>query len=156
MNIPLVTSLIGLMGTAFLAGFTYWSTKRRERDAEWRKEKLVYYKAFIESLSGIVRGDETPEGHKIYAKTTNNLLLFAPQSVIKAVNAFRDEIAISNPTPSRERFHALLTDLVLAIRKDVGVRPFDDPATFQAVLWTSGVVNKPDDSSVGPQPEHSC
>lgn len=103
------------------------------------QRKLVYYKAFIESLSGIVRGDESPEGHKLYAKTTNNLLLFAPQSVIKAVNAFRDESATSNPHPSREKFHALLTELVLAVRQDIGVRPLDDPATFQAVLWTSGV-----------------
>jgi hypothetical protein len=142
MSIALATSLIGLMGTVILTGFTYWLTKRRERDAEWRKEKLVYYKAFIESLSGIVRGDETPEGHKLYAKTTNNLLLFAPQSVIKAVNAFRDETAASNPNPSREKFHVLLTNLVLAIRRDVGVRPIDDPATFQAVLWTSGVGQK--------------
>jgi len=142
MNIALVTSLIGLMGTVFLTGFTYWLTKRRERDAEWRKEKLVYYKAFIESLSGIVRGDETPEGHRLYAKTTNNLLLFAPQPVIKAVNALRAETATSNPNPSREKFHILLTNLVLAIRRDVGVRPVDDPATFQAVLWTSGIGDK--------------
>lgn len=142
MSIALATSLIGLMSTVFLTGLTYWLTKRRERDAEWRKEKLVYYKAFIESLSGIVRGDETPEGHKLYAKTTNNLLLFAPQSVIKAVNAFRDETATSNPNPSLEKFHILLTNLVLAIRRDVGVRPVDDPATFRAVLWTSGIGHK--------------
>ena len=142
MSAAVATSLIGLIGSLLLAAFTYGSTKRRERDAEWRKEKLVYYKAFIESLSGIVEGDETPEGHKLYAKTTNNLLLFAPQSVIKALNAYRSETSVSNPNRSRETHDTLLTKLLIMIRKDVGVRPADDATTFRAVLWTSGVGRK--------------
>jgi hypothetical protein len=139
MTAALVTYLVGIIGSVLVAAFTYWSTKRREREAEWRKEKLAYYKAFAESLSGIVEGDATPEGHRLYAKATNNLLLFAPQSVIEAVNAFRAATAASNPNRSRERHDQLLAQLLLCIRQDIGIHPADDRATFQAMLWTSGV-----------------
>ena len=138
MTATVVTTLIGLLGSLLVAALTYWSTKRREREAEWRKEKLAYYKAFVESMSGIVEGDDTPEGHKLYAKTTNNLLLFAPQSVIEALNTFRSEIAISNANRSRENHDKLFAILLLAIRRDVGVQPADDPATFKPLMWASG------------------
>ena len=131
-------ALIGLVGSIVAAALTYWFTKRREREAEWRKEKLAYYKAFVESLSGIVEGDESPEGHKLFAKTTNNLLLFAPQAVIESLNAFRNEIRVSNPNRSLEQHDRLLAALLLAIRRDVGVAPTDNPATFKPILWASG------------------
>jgi hypothetical protein len=136
----LVTALIGLIGSVFVAAVTYWTTKRREREAEWRKEKLAYYKAFIESISGIVEGDDSSEGHRLYARATNNLLLFAPQGVIEAVNAFRAENAISNRKNwSKKRHDQLLNALLLAIRVDVGIQPIDNAQTFRAVLWTSGM-----------------
>jgi hypothetical protein len=139
MTAALATSLVGLISSVLVAALTYWATKRREREAEWRKEKLAYYKTFVESLSGIVEGDATPDGHRFYAKATNNLLLFAPQIVIEAVNTFRAEIAMSNSNPSREKHDRLLAQQLLSIREDIGVDPADDPATFRAILWTSGV-----------------
>ena len=139
MTTPFITSLLGLFGSILVAVFTYWSTKQRERDAEWRKEKIVYYKTFIESISGIVEGDETPEGHKHYAKATNNLLLFAPQSVIEALTDFRLENSVSNKDRSHEKHDKLLAALLLAIRQDIGVHPADDPATFKPILWAAGI-----------------
>ncbi len=139
MTTPFITSFLGLFGSILVAVFTYWSTKQRERDAEWRKEKIVYYKAFVESLSGIVEGNETPEGHKLYAKATNNLLLFVPQSVIEALNAFRLENSVSNKDRSQKKHDALLAALLLAVRQDIGVHPADDPATFKPILWAAGI-----------------
>lgn len=139
MKIELLTALIAVVGSVGVAVFTYWSTKQRERQAEWRKEKLAYYKVFIESLSGIVEGDSTPEGHRAYARATNNLLLFAPQSVIVSLNAFRSETSVSNVNRSREAHDYLLAALLLAIRQDIGVRPHDEPSTFKPILWASGV-----------------
>lgn len=139
MTTPFIAPLLGLFGSILVAVFTYWSTKKRERDAEWRKEKIVYYKSFVESLSGIVEGNEIPEGHKLYAKATNNLLLFAPQSVIEALNAFRLENSVSNKDRSQEKHDALLAALLLAVRQDIGVHPADDPATFKPILWAAGI-----------------
>ena len=134
------STALGLVSSVVIAALTYWFTKRREQEAERRKEKLVYYKAFVESLSGIVEGDDTPEGHKLYTKATHNLLLFAPQSVIEAVNAYRSENAVSNrERRSLDRHDKLLAEMLLAIRRDVGVHPADAAAAFKPVLWSSGV-----------------
>jgi membrane protein YqaA with SNARE-associated domain len=96
METAIATALIAFLGSLMGAVLTYWFTKQREREAEWRKEKLAHYKAFIESVSGTIEGDSSPEGQKSFAKATNNLLLFAPQSVIAALNEFRHEIRVSN------------------------------------------------------------
>ena len=138
METPIVTAVIALFGSLLAAAITYWFTKRREREAEWRKEKLAHYKAFIESLSGVVEGDASPDGHKEFAKATNNLLLFAPQSVIAALNDFRFEIRISNTNRTSERHDHLLAVLLLAIRRDIGVSPEDQADAFKPILWTSG------------------
>jgi hypothetical protein len=115
-----------------------------DREAEWRKEKLGYYKAFIESLSGIVEGDATTEGHRLYARATNNLLLLAPQTVVEALNTFRQENRLSNPQRSIEQHDRLLAALLLAIRRDIGIVPADREATFKPMLWASGVDKRAD------------
>lgn len=62
MDTAVIVSIISAFGGVAAAIITYWFTKKRDREAEWRKQKIVYYMAFIESLSGIVVGDSTPEG----------------------------------------------------------------------------------------------
>jgi hypothetical protein len=138
METAIATAVIALLGSLLVAALTYWFTKQREREAEWRKEKLAHYKAFIESFSGIIEGDSSPEGHKSFAKTTNNLLLFAPQSVIAALNEFRHEIRVSNMNRTQEEHDRLLAVLLLAIRRDIGVSPEDEPSKFKPILWASG------------------
>lgn len=135
-------ALIGLIGSLVVAAVTYWLTKQREREAEWRKEKLAYYKAFVESLNGIIEGDASPEGHRAFAKATNNLLLFAPQSVIASLNAFRHETRLSNSNRTQEQHDKLLAELLLDIRLDVGIFPKDNPALFHPILWSSGTNKK--------------
>ncbi|MGE5493549.1 MAG: hypothetical protein ACM31P_20005 [Actinomycetota bacterium] len=138
MGAEIVTAVIGASGAVVLAGATYWFTKKREREAELRKEKLEHYKEFVASQSGIVGGDATPEGQKAFARACNNLNLIAPQSVLKALQAFQDEIGVSNPNPSRQRHDDLLSRLFYEIRKDLGISPGDDEASFKVGLWASG------------------
>ena len=126
------------MVAVVVAVLTYRAAKEREREAEWRKEKLAYYKAFTESLSGTVGDDSTPAGQRAFARATNNLLLLAPQAVVEAVSAFREEIRVSNPEPRRDAHDRLLAEMFLAIRRDVGIVPTDNPSTFRPGLWASG------------------
>ena len=63
MAADVVTALIAASGAVILAGATYWLTKKREREAELRKEKLEHYKDLVASLSGIISGEGTPDGH---------------------------------------------------------------------------------------------
>jgi hypothetical protein len=123
-----------------VAASTYWLTKKRERDAELRREKLDHYKAFILSLSGIITNESSPAGQIAFAQACNNLLLFAPQPVIEALQKFQIEARISNPNPSKEKHDRLLSLLLIEIRNDLNVRPKDDPGSFKAWLWASGVI----------------
>jgi len=134
----LAGSVVAAVVAVIVAVLTYRAAKEREREAEWRKEKLGYYKAFTESLSGTVGDDSTPEGQRAFAQATNNLLLLAPQTVVEAVAAFREEIRVSNKHQTREAHDRLLAAMFLAIRRDVGIVPADNPRTFKPGLWASG------------------
>jgi hypothetical protein len=135
----LATSLISVAGAFLVAVAGYVLTKRAEREAEWRKEKLAYYKEFVSSLSGTIANESTPEGQIRFSRACNDILLFAPYRVIAALDRFWDEIRISNPSKSLERHDKLLSELFYEIRRDIGVRPKDDPASFRVNLRSSGV-----------------
>lgn len=139
MHLTIITTLITFFGSILLAGFTYWSTKSKEREAELRKEKLEYYKKFIESINETIEGDKTPDGNLKFAKASNNLMLMAPQSVIEALNQFRDEISISNSAHSTlENHDRLLSTLMYEIRKDLKISPKDKKDQLRIKLWASG------------------
>lgn len=139
MTNPIATAVIAVFGGVIAAAASYWFTKEREREADWRKEKLSHYKAFVESLSGVIDGESTAEGQQAFARAANNLLLVAPQAVISVLDEFKLEIRVSNPNKSLERHDRLLSALLLAIRKDLGISPSDEPESFKALLWASGV-----------------
>ena len=133
-----ITTAFISTATAVLAGvLSYVLTKRAEREAEWRKEKLNRYKTFIGSLSGILENESSHQEQKQFARACNDLLLFAPQSVIDALHRFQDEIGASNHEKSAARHDALLSHLLLAIRRDLKIRPRDKADSFQARLWAS-------------------
>ncbi|HXT52732.1 MAG TPA: hypothetical protein VN811_16955 [Thermoanaerobaculia bacterium] len=122
---------------AAVAGYVF--TKRKEREAEWRKEKLERYKAFVASLSGVLQGpNNTEEGLREFSASSNNLLLFAPQPVIEALILYREETRTSNPSPSREQHDLLLNCLFYEIRRDLALRPRDRRADFRVQLWATG------------------
>ena len=139
MHLTIITTLITFFGSILLAGFTYWSTKSKEREAELRKEKFEYYKKFIESINETIEGDKTPDGNLKFAKASNNLMLMAPQSVIEALNQFRDEISISNSAHSTlENHDRLLSTLMYEIRKDLKISPKDKKDQLRINLRASG------------------
>lgn len=135
----MIAALIAALGAVGVAGATYWFTKQREREAEWRKEKLEHYKAFVTALSGTISGETTAEGQRAFARACNNLNLVAPEAVIKALQAFQQEIKISNPNKNLERHDKLMAALFYEIRRDLKISPADDPQTFGVGLWAAGV-----------------
>jgi hypothetical protein len=131
-------AFIGIVGSVLLAGVTYWFTKQRERDAELRKEKLEHYKDFVASLSGIISGEATPEGRRVFARASNKLMLVAPQSVIEALRAFQQQIKVSNPNQNIDRHDELMSRLFYEMRRDLGISA-DDQRSFKVGLWAAGV-----------------
>lgn len=138
MPADIATALITVGGATILAVVTYGLTKKREREAVLRAERLAHYKDFVVSLSGIVVSEDTPDGQRAFAKACNNLSLVAPQSVIQALQAFQEEIRASNPCHSRERHDQLFSKLLYEIRLDLGVWP-KDSQDFKVGIWASGV-----------------
>jgi hypothetical protein len=136
---PLATSLISAAGALLVAVAGYVLTKRAEREAEWRKEKLAYYKEFVSSLSGTIANESTAEGQIRFSRACNDILLFAPWRVIAALDRFWNEIGASNSSKSLENHDKLLSELFFEIRRDIGVRPKDQRHAFTIRLRSSGV-----------------
>ncbi|MCW5649787.1 MAG: hypothetical protein KIS62_08585 [Ramlibacter sp.] len=142
MAAEIVTAFVASSGAIVLAGATYWFTKKREREAELRKEKLEHYKDFVASLSGIVSGEGTPENQRAFARACNKLNLVAPQAVVKALQDFQQEIKVSNLQRSDERHDRLMSKVFQEIRKDLQVTPQDKDPSFIFGLWASGAPPK--------------
>jgi hypothetical protein len=140
------TNLIAVLGSILIAcvtaGATYWFAKKRELEAELRKEKLEHYKDFVASLSGVIQGESTPEGQRAFARACNKLNLVAPQSVVRALQDFQQEIKITNTGLSREKHDLLMSRLFYEMRKDLQVMPKDKDPTFMFGLWASGVTSQ--------------
>jgi hypothetical protein len=139
MAAEVVTAIITASSAVALAGTSYWFTKKREREAELRKEKLEHYKEFVTSLGGVINGESTPDSQRAFSLSCNKLNLIAPQSVLLALQEFQNEIKVSNTEKSLERHDKLMSQLFYEMRKDLQVTPSDDQNSFKVGLWASGV-----------------
>jgi hypothetical protein len=129
--IAVITSASAFIG----AGLSFYLNKRHERIAEWRQKKLDHYKLLLTGISDLaVDGINKDEANKRLALAVNTIALVAPQSVIEAWMKFHDEIRHGNPNPSLENERKLLVELLLEIRKDVGLTSSDNPKTFKFKL----------------------
>lgn len=142
----LLASLVAVVGgitvAALTAIITYATTRRREREAEIRKEKLEHYKEFIASLSGIMSGEGTDEGQRDFARACNKLNLVAPHAVIVALQAFQNEIKQGNPNRTQARHDELMSALIHALRQDLGLNATGESDSLVFGLWAAGVANK--------------
>lgn len=103
MDAQIWTALIGVVVAVFGAVAGYLFTKKQEREALLRQQKLEYYKEFALSLTGILRNEDTPDGHRAFNRVCNSLNLIAPQPVLSALQAFRREIRASKSEPLRRK-----------------------------------------------------
>ena len=128
-----IISASGTVGAAILvASLTYYFTKRMQTNTEWQHEKMNHYKALLSAMSDLaVDGIDKIDANKRFAHETNTICLVAPQYVITNLMKFHDEIKYSNPNKSPEKHDSLLKELLLAIRKDIGVSTSDDKISFE-------------------------
>lgn len=131
MNAAIVVAIITASASVVVAALTFYFTKRHELAVQWRSEKLNHYKVLFSSLSDLaVDGTDKNDANKRFALAANTISLAAPQYVINALMAFHDEVKFSNPNKSLERHDKLLNELLLAVRKDIGLAKGDNGATF--------------------------
>ncbi len=138
MNETVIVAIITVSGSLVVAAVTFYLTKRHELTVQWRNEKLNHYKVLLSSLSDIaVDGTDKRDANRRFSLAVNTTALVAPQCVISAFMTFHDEVKFTNKNGTPERHDKLLKELILAIRKDIGLSKGDIDATFDFHLIES-------------------
>ncbi|MDD5327297.1 MAG: hypothetical protein PHY02_05725 [Phycisphaerae bacterium] len=131
MDTSVFVAIITASGTILAGALTFYLTKRHQWKVEWQHQKLNHYKVLLSSLSDLaVDGTDKEEANRRFALAANTIALVAPQYVIAALMDFHDEVKYSNPNKSPEHHDELLKNLLLAIRKDIGLSKKDEKDKF--------------------------
>jgi FPC/CPF motif-containing protein YcgG len=138
MDVPITVAIISAAAAIVVPAFSFYLTKSKERQADWQRYKFELYKELVQSFSGIVGTDSTPEGNKRFAAACNTLHLIASKGVLDALHDFQDEIRASNANHSDERHDSLLSRLEWEIREDLLIPHNPTLKQFNARLWCSG------------------
>jgi hypothetical protein len=138
MNSSIWVAVIGGLAGLLTAALTYAVTKRREREADWRKLKLEMYREFTTSMAAMAEGDANDDDKMRFNVASNALHLIASKSAVDALDAFRREISASNQNRSGDAHDKLLSRLFWEIRRDLGDAPTEAPDDFRVKLYTSG------------------
>jgi len=131
---------------AVTAGLTYSLTRRREREADWRKLKLANYSEYVAAMSGIVEGRKiTSEAQARYTDAVNAMGLVASPDVLKALYAYLDENSYRSPARSLTRHDELLNELMSSMRQDINPssRRKGDSLTFRLITDPPAPSNSP-------------
>jgi hypothetical protein len=138
MDTSVIVAVISTTAAVTVAALSFYFSKKKDREADWRKYKYEQYKEFLVSVSGTVGTDSTPEGNRSFAKACNTLHLIGTKGVLVALHAYQDEIRVSNPNHSVELHDALLSKLIWEIRKDLEIPGTPGKSDFSVHLWCSG------------------
>lgn len=135
MDATIIVAIIAAAATIIATALSFSFTKRQEREAEWRRHKLDHYKEYMAALNGVV-GPPPPDEAKIrHADAANNLFLVGNADVLVALRAYLDNNSESMGDRRLDRHDELLTNLMLAIRKDLKIKSAP-PKGFQFKLWS--------------------
>ncbi len=142
MDSNIVVAIISASAAIVIASITYYTTKQREREAEWRKEKLAHYKEYFSALACNVGKHSNSESRKNYAIAFNTVGLFSSQEVIECLHIYQDLTHLPAEQVPQGEHDKLLSQLVLAIRKDLKLKPRDNRTTFSYKLIESSANEK--------------
>jgi len=130
MGTSVIIVAISSMTAIIVAALSYYTTKQREREAEWRKEKLAHYKDYFAALAETIGPHVADDARARYCIAFNTVGLFASQDVIKSLHAYQEVTRLPYTEVPIAEHDKRLTTLVLAVRRDLKLRPDDDVGTF--------------------------
>lgn len=131
MDTVVVVAIVSVAGSIVVAALTFWLNTIQKRRDDLRQRKLERYQELLETISDLaVRGTDD-ETNARYATAFNTIGLTAPQFVIEALLAFQDQISVANQNQSQDRHDALLSQLVLEMRRSLELPLDDDRTTFR-------------------------
>jgi hypothetical protein len=116
----LIAAFVGVIGGAFL---TYWATRRREIELEWRKQRSLYYKEYLSAYAGIVCNNDVPkpgvEARLRYEAAFNTIGLFASLEFIKKAQELQKHIEGDVSDSDLTAHDKMLVDLMASMRADL-------------------------------------
>lgn len=126
--IAIISPSLSIIGSAGL----FFLTKRSERLAKLREEKVNHYKVLISAISDLaVDGIGKDKANQTFSLAVNTIGLVALQVVVNALMDFHNEIKYSNSEKSPTKHDELLKRLLFAIRKDIGISSKDSFEEFK-------------------------
>lgn len=131
----IVVAVIAAVAALSTPALSFFLTKMKEREAEWRTQKLDHYKAFMVALNAIVGPPAPTEDRVRFANAANNLFLVGSKDVLVALRAYLDTTADSRSQADLDRHDELLTKVIVAIRKDIGIKGAPLPEGYEVRLW---------------------
>lgn len=136
MNGSVAVAIITAVAGVLVSALTFYLTRQKEREAEWRTQKLTHYKQFMAALNAIVGPPPTNEERIAFANAANNIFLVGSPRVLVALRHYLDETADSNRNREVDRHDELLTVLIFAIRDDIGIKPNEPDGSFEFRVWS--------------------
>lgn len=142
MDAPIIVAIITAAAGLVASALTFFLTKKKEREAEWRKLKLDRYGALLVAASDLAA--DKRDGRS-FARATNDVNLVASPEVLITLRAFVE--CVSDPAMTVDKQDQLFTALMFAIRADLGMSPMKGPESLRLKLLVGGKASEV--SSVG-------
>jgi len=126
----LVSGAVALSTVIVTQALTYFFSRKRDHEADWRKMKLEHYKEYVAALSGTVHHGYDAVVQKRYSDAVNCLNLVAPLKVLIALYAFLEETSVKNQNRTDFKYDSLLSSLMRNMREDCHPKSQKDSAEF--------------------------
>jgi hypothetical protein len=128
----IIVAIIAAAATITVAVISFFLNENAKRKTEWQQKKFGHYQKLLLAISELaVDGRNKPRANQDFSTASNTIVLIASQEVITTLMLFHDEIKWENRDSfSSKRHDKLLQDLILAIRRDVGLSKKDVATEF--------------------------
>ncbi|MGD0801519.1 MAG: hypothetical protein ABR906_09400 [Terracidiphilus sp.] len=124
----LVSGAVALVTVSVTQPITYFFSKKRDHEADWRKMKLEHYAEYVAALSGTVHHPSEETIKRRYSDAFNSMALVAPLDVMAALYALNDETKKNSQEKDFKKYEILLSSMMRAMRNDCHPKnPKDDP-----------------------------
>jgi len=133
MDAPIIVAIISAAAGLTASAFTFFLTKKKEREAEWRKLKLDRYGALLMAASDLAA--DKRDGRS-FARAANDANLVASPEVLATLRAFVE--CVSNPAMTVDMQDQVFTALMHAIRADLGMSPVNGVESLKLKLLVGG------------------
>jgi hypothetical protein len=131
---PVVVAIIVAGTGLFASALTFFLTKSKEREGEWRRVRIEQYKELISAMSEAAGSNPSDAAKRRLALASNHIGLFASPAVLRHLTSLLDAVK----SGQLERHDEMLTALMHAIRVDLGVPGSHLQGDIKFKLWAPG------------------